>query len=157
MIKKIMATTDFSEEGNKAVPYAASLAVQLGATLALCTVVEKEPHKSHGYIDLTPAPGSEELKKELEDAHARLIALISECGAANLKSVVLAIAGPDPADSVLETLKQLEIDLLIISSHGHTGFRKIFAGGIAEKIIHNACCPVLLLRGGQEGARGPQK
>jgi nucleotide-binding universal stress UspA family protein len=48
----------------------------------------------------------------------------------------------------------VKADLIVIASHGHTGFKYLALGSTAEKTVRHAPCPVLVVR---EAARGPIK
>jgi nucleotide-binding universal stress UspA family protein len=50
--------------------------------------------------------------------------------------------------SILNALEPLEVDLIVMCSHGYTGFKRWELGSIAHKIVHHSLVPVLLLRDG---------
>jgi universal stress protein A len=51
-----------------------------------------------------------------------------------------------PAYEIVEAAKRLDTDLIIISTHGHTGLKHVFLGSTAENVVRYAPCPVLTVR-----------
>lgn len=52
----------------------------------------------------------------------------------------------NPAEVLIKYAKKNSIDLIIMSTHGHTGFSKWAFGSIAEKVLKGADCPILLVK-----------
>jgi nucleotide-binding universal stress UspA family protein len=52
----------------------------------------------------------------------------------------------DPGKVIIEIAESSEIDLVILSSHGRTGLARWVYGSVAEKILHEARCPMMLIR-----------
>ena len=52
----------------------------------------------------------------------------------------------DPSSEIIDYAKQINSDLIVISSHGRTGLGRFFLGSVAERVIRYAHCPVLVLR-----------
>ena len=52
----------------------------------------------------------------------------------------------DPGRVIIEMAESTEIDLVILSSHGRTGLARWVYGSVAEKILHQARCPMMLIR-----------
>ena len=48
---------------------------------------------------------------------------------------------------------QLAVDLIIMATHGRTGFTHLMLGSVAEHVIREAACPVLILRPGKRAAK----
>jgi nucleotide-binding universal stress UspA family protein len=49
-------------------------------------------------------------------------------------------------DQIATTARDVRADLIIIATHGHTGFKHVLLGGTAERVARHAPCPVLILR-----------
>jgi len=47
---------------------------------------------------------------------------------------------------IIETAKELGIDLIILSTHGRKGMARLFLGSTAEQVVRRAPCPVLIVR-----------
>jgi nucleotide-binding universal stress UspA family protein len=51
-----------------------------------------------------------------------------------------------PADGILSYAKESQIDLIVMSTHGRTGLARFVFGSVAESVLRQATCPVLLVR-----------
>ena len=51
-----------------------------------------------------------------------------------------------PADQITKAAKELNIDLIILATHGHTGIKHVVLGSTAENVVRHAPCPVLTVR-----------
>jgi nucleotide-binding universal stress UspA family protein len=60
--------------------------------------------------------------------------------------VHFAVMIGDASSEIIDYAQDHEIELIIISSHGRTGFNRFLMGSVAEKVIRHAHCPVLVLR-----------
>jgi len=53
----------------------------------------------------------------------------------------------DPGTEIVEFAKTVEADLIVMSSHGRTGLKRLLMGSVAERVLRHANCAVLILRG----------
>jgi nucleotide-binding universal stress UspA family protein len=51
-----------------------------------------------------------------------------------------------PADAIVRTAEELDVDLIIMATHGRTGVAHMVLGSVAEKVVRHAPCPVLTVR-----------
>ena len=49
-------------------------------------------------------------------------------------------------DEIVKVARELKVDLIILSTHGHTGLKHGFLGSTAENVVRRAPCPVLVVR-----------
>ncbi len=56
------------------------------------------------------------------------------------------VEGGHPAQKIVETAEQEEIDLIIMGAYGHSRFLKIFFGSTVDDVLHSAPCPILICR-----------
>ncbi len=139
--KKILVPIDFSEVSRKALCYAASLARQFGGVTSVLHVIEPPPYPEFGYAHL-PIKGAK-LKQAAEN---QLEALRNQ---PPLNSAVCATASVRNGNAVHEIVSEAEeqkADLIILSTHGHTGLAHMLLGSTAEKVVRHAPCPVLVVR-----------
>lgn len=52
----------------------------------------------------------------------------------------------DPARAILDVAADVEADLILVGTHGRTGVRRLLLGSVAEKVVREAGCPVLVMR-----------
>lgn len=144
---RVLATTDFSDLGNRAVPSAYSV-LSHGGIVRLVHVVA--PPERPG--PLTPprskrfAKGARE--KLLENHLQKLRALIPE--AANARGVnteVAVIQGPDAGLAICQEAERFGADLIVAGSHGRSGLAAALLGSVAQKIVSHSRRPVLVVRG----------
>jgi len=58
----------------------------------------------------------------------------------------------DAANTIIRTAEEKSIDLIVISTHGRTGWQRFLLGSVAEKVVRLAPCPVFAVRAKGEGA-----
>ena len=138
--KRILVPLDFSQCSEKALQYAVPFARQFGAELVLVHVVQ-------GYVPLSEFsmgdPGYVPAHSE-ETAQKQLCAL-KETLDKGINSRVLVRVG-NPYTQIIATARELGIDLIILSTHGHTGLAHVFLGSTTERVVRRAKCPVLVVR-----------
>jgi universal stress protein A len=141
-IKKILVPLDFSALSKKTLKYALRLARQSKAELTLFHVLE--PALSPAFAGLPDTPAFSE--DEVAVAEKNLRALVSStraAGGANSKSTLRVGV---PSCEIVETARALDVDLIVIGTHGHTGWKHFCIGSTAERVVRAAPCPVLVVR-----------
>jgi universal stress protein A len=138
----IVAPTDFSPNSDRAVNYAVQLARRLGAKLTLLHIVP-EPSALDYPIEGIPAEEIEGWKKEAEKRLADQLARakLQHQGVDSVQRTAL-----HPRDEIIRIARELSADLLVLSTHGYTGWKHFLFGSDAEKILEHACCPTLVVR-----------
>lgn len=61
-------------------------------------------------------------------------------------NISIHVAIGDPGHGVADYAQQTHADLVVISSHGRTGLRRLLIGSVAERVVRLSHCPVLVLR-----------
>jgi universal stress protein A len=51
-----------------------------------------------------------------------------------------------PYEEIVKVAKEMEVDLIIIATHGYTGLKHFLLGSTAERVVRLAPCPVLVVR-----------
>lgn len=142
-IKKVLVPIDFSDYSKAALKYAVNFAQMSNAEMILIYVVEPviyPPDFSMGQIAI-PSVNSEwdtKAKEELDKLAANEIPSGTK--------VNCIIKTGKPFLEIIETAAELDTDIIIIATHGHTGVEHILFGSTAEKVVRKAPCPVLTLR-----------
>jgi len=132
-IRTIICPIDFSESSKAALNEALSLAERFGSSVEVVHTVEV-PHPSTQAI----ADGLHEYAdKEL----GKLVKHLPK-GGPKLSSKVLQ--GP-PAASIVEYANGAGADLIVLSTHGRSGFMRAMLGSVAERIVRTSRCPVLTI------------
>jgi len=136
--KRIAVPVDFSDPSKAAVRYAADLADQVGAALTLIYVMEKEGENA-GYGFKPSVFGTVAGYKR---ARNDLRGLAEELP---VEASVKVLDG-NPADALLSYADAKDINLIVMSTRGYAGVKRLLEGSVAEDIITRAACPVLVAR-----------
>ena len=140
---KILVPIDFSDFSKSALKYAVIFAKQYHAQLMLVYVLEPviyPPDFSMGQITL-PTVNFEMDKRAKEELDK-----LAETEIGSLVEVRTVLKTGKPFVEIIETAKEEDADLIIISTHGHSGVEHILFGSTADKVVRKAPCPVLTLR-----------
>jgi nucleotide-binding universal stress UspA family protein len=136
--RKILIATDFSAYSNKALHYGLRLARRYHSEVEVVSIVS-----SLGYAMAGPEAVSIAIqlgKKDAEDLRARLSAGKFLDGITAKFVVNHAL---DVPAALLEACHQLQPDLVVVGTHGRTGFSKMWLGSVAENVFRASSCPVL--------------
>lgn len=140
-IERILVPVDFSDCSRKALRYAVPFAKQFGASLALLFVTQVNYAVGEfGVVDVPLMEG--QVREAAEQAMDKLIS--EEIGEAVPATKQTRIGRP--ATEIAAAAKELNTDLIIISTHGHTGLKHVFLGSVTENVARVAPCPVLVVR-----------
>jgi nucleotide-binding universal stress UspA family protein len=138
-IRRILCPTDFSETSRRALERAIALARWYEAELVVLHVLPLTPSVAAfpplvSPFTLAPVP-RERFGEELE----RFSSLAAEAG---IRSSTMLAEG-SAAGEILDVARRLPADLVVMGTHGRGGFERLVLGSVAEKVLRNACCPVL--------------
>ena len=136
-VQKILYATDFSEASRRALPLAVAIAKKYGAAICIANVWFPLPY-SMGSPDAPVALEAEQLENVM--ARARRVSESSEL--ARLPTELIVEEG-DVAEQIAKIVQQRHIDLVVVSTHGRTGWRRLVMGSVAESLFRNLSCPVL--------------
>ncbi len=139
-IHKILCPVDFSDASRKAVRYAHEFAKGMGANLFLLNVVEPRPMAVD--MSLSYVPLEEDLEKAAREDLEEIIKAEREQGVEVDADVQIGT----PSEVILEKADELDVNLVILGSHGKTGLSRLLMGSVAESVVRKAKCPVLIVK-----------
>ena len=135
-IYKILTPLDFSSRAQAGLHYAKGLARRFGSQLLLLHVIDL------GYTPLITDEMMDEMEREAKTHIERL--------AEQLRAEGFAAEGHlrigQPYLEICEGARELGADLIVITTHGHTGLRHVLLGSTAERVVRYAPCPVMVIR-----------
>lgn len=141
IMKKIVAAVDFSDSTLGVVEMASAQAQAFGAELHLVHVLEPEPaYTAYGFTpDEFPAMHlfQEEARKR---ANSRLDELVVKSPGAKSR-----LAEGSPLVAVLDYVKEIDADLVVLGSHGHGMVASLLLGSVAEGMVRKAVVPTLVV------------
>ncbi len=133
---RILVPLDGSETAHRAFPSAIDIAKAAGAEVILLRVVDSSLRE-----------GSEEYER-IGRYLNRSADRFTEAG---VKTTRLFLTSGEPATTILETLDEERVDLVVMATHGRTGVDRLRLGSVAEEVLRESPCPLLIV-GGQEAA-----
>ena len=142
VVKNILCPVDFSVFSLRAFRYAIGIARHFQARLFV------QHTQSMGVAlaleEMNTGAARQALGFSRQEAEQRLRHLIAESLADPSEISVLVNEG-DVRDCILQTVTEQKIDLVVMGTHGHKGFNRLVMGSVAEHIVHEAICPVLVV------------
>jgi nucleotide-binding universal stress UspA family protein len=135
----ILCAIDFSDASAGALRYAAAVATHFGARLIILTVEDPlltEALDLGSGIMWTP----DHSKREL----AQFAAKTFGADAPIVASLEYEVAVGKPASEILRVAREHSSDLIVVSTHGLTGMRKLFFGSTTERVLRETTTPVLV-------------
>jgi nucleotide-binding universal stress UspA family protein len=141
--KLIFSPIDFSDSAQGALDVAADFATRFGAELLLAHVVPAIPDLP---TDVSPLEEGEYDQSLADAAAKRLSDLVAALAQKNVKACTAVGTGNDVGMELVRIAEHNHADMIIIATHGMTGWHKIAFGSVAEKVVKQASCPVLVLR-----------
>lgn len=137
MYESILIPTDGSQEMESVVEQGLELAKQSDATVHTLYVVDER-----AYLTI-PDEARDRVRKTLEeDGRATTEAIEERILDAGL-NVIRAIRWGDPSAEILAYAVENEIDLIVMGTHGRTGYERYLLGSVAERVVRATPIPVL--------------
>ncbi|MCZ7605404.1 MAG: universal stress protein [Planctomycetota bacterium] len=135
--KRIVVPTDFSDTADTAIKLATDLADYYAATLDLVNVVDATVYAYAGYPF---ASLSKELMSGAEEALNKVKVPVK-----NAKLNRYLLSG-SPAREIADHAKRHKADLIVIGTHGHGAVARFFLGSVADRVVHESDCPVIVTK-----------
>jgi universal stress protein A len=142
-LKKILVPVDFSAPSQQALKYALRFAKEFRAEVILLHVLGKIPIGS-GFADVPS--GIDYSAEQLSDAEKNLRALTDSSQEAGCPTIGSTVRTGLPAHEIVEAAKEFDTDLIVIATHGYTGWKHFCIGSTAERVVRTAPCPVFVVR-----------
>jgi universal stress protein A len=143
--KAILVPTDFSEYSDRAIKQAVDIAEQNNAKIYLLHVVDRLQQCAIDYcipvetMMKVQSDSEKEASRKMQD-EAKKITQIKKM------DVTFDVKSGVPFEEILKEQQERKADLIVIASHGRTGIIKSLIGSVADKVMREAKCPVLLVR-----------
>ena len=151
-IDKILVPLDFSPASMEALGYAVSLAKQFHAAIHLVHVYPSDEASSvpgTGHLLFQSAEAIERLNEELTGIHSKHVP--------TFRPESCHIRGGRPYEQIVSVARELDADLIVISTRGHSGLKHLLLGSTAERVVRNAPCPVLVTRKRKQKSKANSK
>lgn len=143
MYSSILLPTDGSQEMAAVVDQALELASKCEATLHVLHVVDERAYYS------VPEDARDRVRETLrEDAESFTRSIASRALEAGL-DIVREIRWGDPAPGILSYATENDVELIVMGTHGRTGYERYLLGSVTEKVVRTAPMPVLAIAVGE--------
>jgi len=139
--KRILCPIDFSDASRHAADHAVAIAGWYGAHVTALHVLQ-HPVLFEPPILFAERGGLDRLPADREQVLTRLGEWMQPAAAASVPWDARIDEGV-PAECVLQYARFLPADLIVMGSHGRSGFEHLVLGSVTEKVLRNAGCPVL--------------
>jgi nucleotide-binding universal stress UspA family protein len=141
--KLILAPIDFSDASRAAMDVAADMASRFGAELLLVHVQPAIEDLPKGVSIFKEGQYDKNLDSKAAQQLKELAATVSQ---KNVKVRTELGTGNDVGMELIRIAQGESVDMIVIATHGMTGWREFAFGTVAEKVLKQGDCPVLLLR-----------
>lgn len=145
MYQHILIPVDGSSTSDRALQEAIAFARQQNTQLQLLHVIE-DIH----FVDIESSINYAELQESMKNSGAKILAqaqtAVQQAGM-TAETKLLEAGGERVASVIVAAAKRWPADLIVIGTHGRSGFSRLFFGSIAEGVVRTAQVPVLLIRG----------
>jgi len=148
MITRILVPLDQSELAERALDVAIDLARQHGASLRLVHVWLPQLESANVPLGGRVAGSLDEVRVE---AGAYLERLAADAQARGVVVAETALLAPPAPRAIREEARDWKADLIVMSTHGRTGWSRVWLGSVADAVVREADTPVLLVRARGEG------
>lgn len=147
--KRVLVPIDFSRPSLKAIPYALAISRQFGADVYLLHVTDASQQPPPTLLTLPLVPQAEWNKRLMR----RLQALVLKYRTDGNVSALEPRAGI-AYEEICEAARDLKADLIVVATHGYTGYKRVVLGSTAEHVVQHSPCPVLVVRWHLSGRNG---
>lgn len=136
-MRRILIATDGTTCSGEAVRQFARLGTFLGNEVAVLAVIPPA-----GLPDAHPFAANY-YHREADAAQEALDLAIADLAIAGFSGYGVVRVG-EPANTIVEVAAELQVDMLVLGTHGRTGLDRMTKGSVAEDVLHKAPCAVFI-------------
>lgn len=138
---RILVPIDFTRPSLKAIPYALAISRQFGADVHLLHVTDVTQQPPPTLLTLPVVPHEEWNRRFMK----RLQVLALKYRSNGNVSALEPRTGT-AYEEICDAARELKADLIVLATHGYTGYKRMFLGSTAERVVQHSPCPVLVVR-----------
>lgn len=144
MYESILVPTDGSDEMERVVEHALFLADQCDATLHVLHAVDDRAYAT------IPDEARSDVRDALESDGHDATRTIAQRAIDRGVAVEREVRWGNPPASILAYAEENDVDLIVMGTHGRTGYERYLLGSVAEKVVRAATVPVMTVYVGDE-------
>jgi nucleotide-binding universal stress UspA family protein len=154
MFKLILVPLDGSRFSSRALTYGIDIAQRFGAKLILMQAIPAATLAMPAAEAVGPSPAATEIlveearkqdKRNIASAKRYLTRKLKEVDSHGVSNSYRIVIG-DPAYTIMSLCKKEHIDLVVMTTHGKSGFKRAILGSVADEVIRGSKIPVLVIR-----------
>ena len=143
LFKNILVPFDLSTQSTRAFKAAVDIAKCRDSKVTLLTCLEGDAWH-HKYYDARADSELIKKQKKASQKHLEKLESLAEKNNVSIKSQI--ITSKSVVNDIVNYAKSRKYDLIVIGSHGRSGFDKLLLGSIANGVSQKARCPVLIVK-----------
>lgn len=145
--RSILVPVDFSEDADFALDHAVELAATYEAHVHLLYAVEQVTYPDFYYpVSSTREKMVRQIRETASERLSERMGVLEDRGL----DVEFTVVVGRPAEEIVRVANERASDLVVMGSHGRTGFRRMILGSVAEGVVRRAMCPVLVVKSGEK-------
>lgn len=137
MFERIVVAIDGSPQSSKTIPVALDLAQKYSSSVAVVHVREHTRYEGSD-VDMGPPIPAQELVDEV-------VRTFRQAGV-DARGELRRVSAGDTPEQIVAIADEFDSSLIVMGTRGMTEWRSLLLGGVANKVVHHAHCPVLLVR-----------
>ncbi len=141
--KRILVATDFSECSRVALDIGLSASKCMETKLYVLHTIEKLPHD---YRHLLSSTAHSNMKQKLEEEAMNKIKAMLPEELLGSEDIVPIVRFGKPFLEIIEVAKEKDVDIIAIGTHGRAGVDRVILGSVAERVVRDAHCPVMVVK-----------
>ena len=146
--KLILIPIDFSDSSVRALRHAITMVKGSGGSLNIVYVVSAD----YGLLGIGREEGRD-LDRKLQHQAAHRLRVLADSNVPQTVDTTLEVRIGRPAEEIAAAATESKCDLIVMSTHGHSGLDRLLIGSVADRVMRLAPCPVFLVRPGKPLAR----
>lgn len=144
--KIILFCTDFSDNSSTACDCARDYAKSFGASLFVIHVLDYSGQTSPAFRSEFSTGHQEAYQTNVRDETMKALEQIRLELVDQVKDVTTYLREGVPSSEILKFAEEYSVDLIVLGTHGWTGFKHLIMGSTAENVVRMAKCPVLTVK-----------
>jgi nucleotide-binding universal stress UspA family protein len=141
---RVLVPVDFSETSRRALAWAFDYAMRAPCEIHVVHVIETKARDA--FDNRTNDRISRDLEAVDEETRGEMDAIVPPGDRPLLGHMVRHVAEGNPARVISKLADELEVDLIVMGTHGRSGIAHFLFGSVAEKVLRRAPCPVVCVK-----------
>jgi len=143
LFKNILVPFDLSVQSTRAFKVALDIAKCRDSKITLLTCLEGDAWH-HKYYDARADSELIKKQKKVTTEHLEKLTSLADKNNVSIKSQILT--SKSVVNDIVTFAKSRKYDLIVIGSHGRTGFDKLLLGSVANGVSQKSTCPILIVK-----------